>query len=86
MLLFKTRADLTEQPNPEALDKEPPADDPYAHVWWQMELAERRMMEALNELDQATRKGLSESALVAAEESFHHEAQILAVVLEQFGA
>jgi hypothetical protein len=75
-----------EQPDPATLDQEPPEDEVYAHAWWRMEQAERRMIEALDNLDQATRQQLPESAIVAAEDTFHHEAQVFADALSQLGA
>jgi hypothetical protein len=74
------------QTDPATLDQEPPADDTYAHAWWRMELAERRMIEALNHLDQATRRGISERQIAAAEAAFHHEAQVFTDALDQLDA
>jgi hypothetical protein len=66
------------------LDPEPPEDDVYAHAWWRMELAERRMHETLEARDHATRAGLPESTIIAVEDTFQHEAQTFADALNQF--
>jgi hypothetical protein len=72
------------QPHPATLDQEPPEGDGYAQAWWRMELAERRMLDALTDLDQATRARLGEQRIAEIEAEFQHEAEVHAHALVLF--
>jgi hypothetical protein len=66
-------------PDPAMLDQEPPEDDTYAHAWWRMELAERRMHEALSLISKDS--GGNNKANEREEAELVHEVVVLSTCL-----
>ncbi len=69
-----------DQPDPAELDQEP--EGYFERAWWHMELAERRMKEALDRLDQARHQGASPQRLAELEAIYQHEAGVYVAALE----
>lgn len=73
------------QPHPEDLDHEP-SEGYFERAWWQMELAERRMRETLDQLDQAKQHGASVQRLTELERAYEHEALARDAALRVFAS
>ena len=71
ILLFRPASAEADQPVPEELDQEP--EGQYERAWWHMEMAERRMREVLDLLDQARQMRASREHLVELEAAYQHE-------------
>jgi hypothetical protein len=83
ILPFRPVSVEADQPVPEELDQEPAGT--YERAWWHMELAERRMRETLDLLDQAKQQGDTAQRLAELETAYHHEAVVRDAALDALG-
>ena len=72
----------TDQPDPAELDQEPTGH--YERAWWHLELAERRMREVLDLLDQARQGRASAERLAELEAAYQHETMARDAALRAF--
>jgi hypothetical protein len=71
ILPFRPASAQEDRPDPTELDQEPTGD--FERAWWHMELAERRMREVLDALDQAKQRGVSLETIADLETAYQHE-------------
>lgn len=81
ILPFRPVSVEADQPVPEELDQEP--EGHYERAWWRMEMAERRMRETLDLLDQAKQQRASPQHLADLEAAYQHEADVYAASLNE---
>jgi hypothetical protein len=84
ILPFITPDAVSAQPDTFYLDNGP-SDNPQERIWWRMELAERRMRDALDRWISADNAGRSVVDIKECEAIYHHEAKTHATILSTLG-
>jgi hypothetical protein len=83
ILPFRPASVEADQPVPEELDLEP--EGQYERAWWHMEMAERRMREVLDLLDQAKQQAGAPPRLAELEAAYQHEVGVRDAALDLLG-